>query len=70
MELGLRVVLQWREREGVGSVYVFHNRPLGGGRYRLMRMRLLPVDTEQLGLQQAAERNLEDRLGEVTADTA
>jgi len=34
------------------------------------RMRLLPVDTEPLGLQQAAERNLEDRLGEVTADTA
>jgi F-type H+-transporting ATPase subunit gamma len=49
----LMVVLHWREREGVGSVYVYHNRPVGGGGYRPTRMRLLPVDMEQLGPQQA-----------------
>lgn len=115
----LLIVLRWREREEVGSVYLFHNRPVGGGGYRPTGMRLLPVDMERLGLQkaapwpsrrlptytmdreqlltrllrqhffvslfracaesqasehasrlaamQAAERNLEDRLGEVTA---
>jgi F-type H+-transporting ATPase subunit gamma len=115
----LLIVLRWREREEVGSVYLFHNCPVGGGGYRPTGMRLLPVDMERLSLQkaapwpsrrlptytmdreqlltqllpqhffvslfracaesqasehasrlaamQAAERNLEDRLGEVTA---